>query len=369
MAMAMGLAASLAGCGAPDEAPSIGAAAAALTAANGLSPNGLARNGLARNGLARNGLARNGLARNGLLTADFQGWFDEDPATADAVMTYLARCAVPAGQALSYTSPTSGATFTWSGSLGLAPGWSSGLEATVAEEQVITACLAAHTNYYGRQIDIAVEGVGADGAAIPQAPGELSTYSVREAAFFGNLFDGSGALYSCRDHKEWSTEYSSARACAFDYKHGAAPTELCAPIVFLGTCWDYCSWNELDAFTGCTYGGQAYLPITTRILPADVFRCGDGVCQLTERCGTGNSYDSCKDDCGPCPEAGGGATSTVASIPTDGTALASPEATVPTSTPTTTTTDGTTTTVASTTVTTTTVTTTKTTGKLRNGSK
>jgi len=297
MAMAMGLAASLAGCGAPDEAPSIGAAAAALTAANGLSPNGL----------ARNGLARNGLARNGLLTAEFQGWFDEDPATADAVMTYVARCAVPAGRALSYTSPTSGATFTWSGSLGLAPGWSSGLEATVAEEQVISACLAAHVNKYGRAVEISILGQGATGVPIPIGKKELSTFSQPEGCFFGNLFEDEGVSVGL-DHEIWGPDASSARACAFDI-FGIGPSADCPPIDNVGLCTFACTADPTGTFyTSCgrfvNWTWKSYLPITTRVRPADVYTCGDGTCQFTESCGTGSSYDSCQADCGACPGTG-----------------------------------------------------------------
>ena len=41
--------------------------------------------------------------------------------------------------------------------------------------------------------------------------------------------------------------------------------------------------------------------LTTRIRAQDVNRCGDGVCQFTEKCGSNNSYDSCSSDCGACP--------------------------------------------------------------------
>ena len=46
---------------------------------------------------------------------------------------------------------------------------------------------------------------------------------------------------------------------------------------------------------------KTYLPITTRIQSSDIYRCGDGVCQFTEQCGTGTTADSCQADCGACP--------------------------------------------------------------------
>jgi hypothetical protein len=299
----LALVSALAACGPADTALVAGVTGSALVEANGLSPNGLARNGLARNGLARNGLARNGLARNGLLSAEFQGWFDEDPATSAAVMTYLVRCAAPARQTYTFTSPSTGVTYRWSGSLGLAPGWATGLEATVAEEQIITACLAAHVNKYGREVVLSVLGQGATGVPVPTGKTELATYSQREGCFFGNLFADEGVSVGL-DHEIWDRATSSARACAFDI-FGIGPSADCPPIDNVGPCWLSCKRDPTDTyFTSCgrwvSGAWKSYLPITTRILPADVYQCGDGVCQFTEQCGTGTTAASCLADCGDC---------------------------------------------------------------------
>jgi len=299
-ALALSMAFALAACGPGDTAGALGVTGSRLSVANGLTPNGLGRNGLGRNGLGRNGLGRNGLGRNGLLSADFQAWFDEDPATSASVMTYLVRCAVPAGQSLSFTSATSGITYAWTGSLGLAPGWASGLAATVAEEQVITGCLAAHVNKYGVQVYISLLGLGATGVPIPIGKKELSTYAQREGCFFGNLFEDEGA-YVGLDHEIWDRSYSSARACAFDVL-GVGPSADCPPVNNVGSCSWICKADPTGTFyTSCgTFvngAWKSYLPITTRILPADVYRCGDGTCQFTEACGTGTTADSCQADC------------------------------------------------------------------------
>jgi hypothetical protein len=311
--LALALASVMAGCGTGDTPPAVGVAGSALSEANGLSPNGLSRNGLSRNGLSRNGLSRNGLSRNGLLSAEFQSWFAVDPATSAAVMTYVVRCAAPAGQSYSFTSPTTGVTYTWSGSLGLAPGWASGLEATVAEEQVITACLAAHVNKYGRQVVISVLGQGATGVPIPTGKNELPTYSQREGCFFGNFFEDEGVFVGL-DHQIWDHSYSSARACAFDI-FGVGPSADCPPVNNVGPCWLLCKADPTGTYyTSCGVwvngAWKSYLPITTRILPADVYRCGDGTCQFTEQCGTGTTADSCQADCGVCPTIKASATTT-----------------------------------------------------------
>ncbi|RKH60275.1 hypothetical protein D7W81_25890, partial [Corallococcus aberystwythensis] len=122
---ALCLAAALAGCGTPptDEATDVrGQASEALVSTNGLSTNGLSTNGLSTNGLSTNGLSTNGLSTNGLSTNGFQTWFNQDPASADMVMRYVAQCSLAAGMTLTYQSPSTGKSYTWKGSLGLAPG-------------------------------------------------------------------------------------------------------------------------------------------------------------------------------------------------------------------------------------------------------
>jgi hypothetical protein len=94
----------------------------------------------------------------------------------DTVMGYLVKCAVASGQSRTWTNPTTGVSYTWPGDLGLAPGWSGGTPATLVEQQVITACLAAHVNRYGTSVPISVNGRGADNAVIPHSSTELTDY-------------------------------------------------------------------------------------------------------------------------------------------------------------------------------------------------
>ncbi|MFL5344035.1 MAG: hypothetical protein ACJ8AT_04545 [Hyalangium sp.] len=265
---------------------------------NGLSVNGLSVNGLSVNGLTFNGLSVNGLSVNGLQAPVFQSWFDADPATREPVVRYMVLCAVPSGQSRTYTSPGTGRAYTWQGKLGLAPGWSLGQPATLAEQQIITACLAAHANKFGVHVALSVLGRSATGAAIPYTDSELATYSENEACFFGNAFNDEG-LFAANDRTFLQAKESTTRACGLSAKNQSTD---CPPLVHVGQCKDSCTLDSTRTFyTQCTYNGVTYLPITTRILPTDVYTCGDGVCQFTESCGNGNSYDSCKADCGACP--------------------------------------------------------------------
>lgn len=267
----------------------------ALSADNGLSLNGLNMNGLNMNGLNMNGLNMNGLA-----SAAFQSWFNLDPSTTASVMRYVYGCAAPSGSTLSWTNPPTRQAYTWSGVFGLAPGWVAGNPATEAEQQLVTGCLAAHVNKYGLHVLISVEGRSATGAQIPIAPDELTTYSVREGCFFGNLFTGEG-VFAGPDHSSWDAKTSSARACVFAFKYKGSSNQ-CPPILQLGDCKSTCTPDATKTFyETCTYNKKTYRAITTRIPPSEVFKCGDGVCQSTESCGTGSDWDNCKLDCGLCP--------------------------------------------------------------------
>jgi hypothetical protein len=283
-----------AGCG-PEVAGELGSGTdqQALSSDNGFSLNGLSQNGLSQNGLSQNGLSQNG----------FSTWFNRDAKMGDTVMRYLVKCAVASGLSRTWTNPATGVSYTWPGDLGLAPSWAGGMPANLLEQQVITACLAAHVNKYGVNVPIAVEGRTATGVQIPVGANELTTYSQTEAAFFGNLFTSEG-IFVCEDHGDFVnyTAKSSIRACAFD-RQSVGPSTVCPPLYFAGNnCRSFCQRNaSKPLYDSCTWNGVTYQPLTTRFKKEDIYTCGDGVCQLTEHCGTGTTPASCKADCGLCP--------------------------------------------------------------------
>ncbi len=259
--------------------------------------NGLAFNGLAFNGLAFNGLAFNGLAFNGLSSAAFTSWFQSNPELANMVMKYTVSCAVPAGQVRTYTH--GGTTYKWYGSLGLAPGWANGSPATVAEQQIVSACLAAHGNKYGRSVLISLLGRSAQGQPIPTSSWELNAFPEREACFFGNLFTQEG-IFVGNDRGMLNERESTARACALS-SNASDARDACPPLVYIGSCQAVCTQDATHtSYVSCRYNGITYQPITTRMRDQDIYRCGDGVCQFTESCGNGLQYDNCLLDCGDC---------------------------------------------------------------------
>jgi hypothetical protein len=266
---------------------------------NGLSFNGLSFNGLSFNGLSFNGLSFNGLSFNGLTSEAFRTWFQSNPARATEVMRYIVRCAVPAGQTRTYTHSLTGVTYSWTGALGLAPVWANGSPAPVLEQQLVSACLAAHANPYGVNLPISVLGRKADGQLIPYTVDELNTFPKQESCFFGNLFTGQG-LYGGSMGTLLSQTQSSARACAVVDSSGSQRM-TCASLAYVGDCARHCTMDASGLFhSRCVYAGVEYRPLFTRLRDQDIYWCGDGTCQVTESCGTASWYNSCRADCGLC---------------------------------------------------------------------
>ena len=244
-----------------------------------------ADNGLVTNGLVTNGLVTNGLVTNGLSKAAFSTWFNQNPADfSNMVMHYLVACALPAGQSLSWMNPSSRQTYTWSGNLGLTPGWAAGAPATEVEQQLITACLAVHVNRYGVHDVVSVQGKTSAGALIPSSVSERAEYSEYEACFFGNLFNGDG-VFAANDRNRLTASASTSRGCGLTSDSNHVTSE-CAPMLHVGACEKLCTLDASGLFyTSCKWNGKSYKPLTTRLPPSEFFNCGDNVCQFTESCG------------------------------------------------------------------------------------
>ncbi len=293
------------GCGSEEARPpqeeELGGRAQSLADSNGLVINGLVINGLSPDALTSNALVINGLGAQGLASPDFINWFNQDPARSDLEMKYIVRCAVSAGQQRSFTLPSTGVTYTWDGLLGLTQHWADGQPATVVEQQLISACLMAHVNTYGVHVPLSLLGDTESGDPIYSDEAELAEYSTREACFFGNLFNGEG-LYAGNDRNSLPPEKSTPRRCGLSQTLSGVDSQ-CSPITRVGSCEMLsCTMDPAsNYYRKCTYNGIEYRVLTTRIHPSDVYTCGDGICQVGERCGTGTTADSCGLDCGPCP--------------------------------------------------------------------
>jgi hypothetical protein len=160
-----------------------------LTEINGLSGNGLSGNGLSGNGLSGNGLSGNGLSGNGL---SLNGLSGNGLSSTSGLMTtdsgrttvaYIVKCALASGDSL-VKEDQYGVSYTFTGSIGLAPQWKDG-SCDVASGCIesISACLMAHVNTAGVHIPIWLD------APMPAVGwGRAPNFPNQEGTFYGDIF-------------------------------------------------------------------------------------------------------------------------------------------------------------------------------------
>jgi len=189
LASALAFAAVFAGCQAPSENETDTSTESAIVASNGLTmvnglsmTNGLSGNGLSGNGLSGNGLSGNGLLLNPLATTGItSSTYLMNSADGRSTLSYLVRCALPAGRTITKTDST-GASYSFAGAIGLAPTWETGT-CDYTCQQWISACMLAHVNTAGIHVPIWIVG---QNAALGW--GQSASYPNQEGTFFGNIF-------------------------------------------------------------------------------------------------------------------------------------------------------------------------------------
>jgi hypothetical protein len=148
-----------------------------LSLTNGLSGNGLSGNGLSGNGLKGQALVVNPLASTGLTSSTYL----MNSADGRSTLSYLIRCALPAGHSITKTDST-GASYTFAGGIGLTPQWETGT-CDGDCQRWISACLLAHVNTAGIHVPIWIVGQNTY-----LGWGQSSSYPNQEGTFFGNIF-------------------------------------------------------------------------------------------------------------------------------------------------------------------------------------
>jgi len=251
------------------------------------------------NGMSPNLLGLSGLHPNSLTDDHFKKWFAADPRAANLLMKYLVKCSLPLGLGMDFEY--GGISYTWAGLLGLAPHWAAGESIPESEQQLVSACLGAHANRYGAHVPISLLGTTADGTPLATSDEELSNFPVTEGCFFGNLFRKDGVFSASDRPVALADDQSSLRACAMPDRTGSGASSMCAPIQYAGNCRDLCKPDPSNLYyLSCTVNGKTYRALSTRIRQDAEYTCGDGICQVTESCGTGSTWNDCGLDCGPC---------------------------------------------------------------------
>ena len=176
---------------------------------NGMSMNGMSMNGMSMNGMSMNGMSMNGMSMNGLNTANGLSSFNGLMTTVGGrdIVKYMVKCALPLGRTL-VKQDQNGATYSFSGSLGVAPEFENDLCGPDCQERV-SACMLAHVNNAGVHIALWLDSEGAIGW------GQNPSFPYQEGSFFGNLFPAPWTGYFCNGK-------------GFD--QGAVPGRLGAPL-------------------------------------------------------------------------------------------------------------------------------------------
>jgi hypothetical protein len=164
-------------------------------------------------------------------------------------VSYLARCALPAGDSLVKQDHT-GATYTFPGSIGLCPSWKTGgISGNNECREYVSACMMALINAAGVQVPITLD---ANHPAIGW--GQNPSFPYQEGTYFGDLFQsgahGIGGLnaYFCEGP---------------DFVAGVVPGRIGTdqgptPYKNKGACRSYCTASDQvtngrpDGYKACT---------------------------------------------------------------------------------------------------------------------
>jgi hypothetical protein len=212
------------------------------TSATVLSENKLSANKLSANKLSANKLSANKLSVTTLI----------DSADGREVLTYIVRCALPQGQAITVKASDK-TEYVFAGELGLAPGWATHAP-TVSERRWVTACVLARTNYYGESVGISLRG---SPSALATSAAEVSADTMDEAAFYGDLFDPAGpSAYVCSSHRNYNDAAPAAqlRKCAVS---ADGVTSMCG-FTWTGYCHSASECTtSTSPYAGCHVGKNA----------------------------------------------------------------------------------------------------------------
>jgi hypothetical protein len=172
-----------------------------------------------------------------------------------AFLNYTVSCALNSNQ--SVTIQLGEQTVVLEGSLGLAQSWARrGIDA--ADQEAVSACLAARLNFFGVQVQISIRGRGLE----PPSADEIAEYPLQEGAFWGNIFAEEPELFACTNRANVQNSYANLRFCSTGFPVPDGSTISCGPLRNVGSCSARCevSSRHPDEFRAC-FGNQEVLSI------------------------------------------------------------------------------------------------------------
>jgi hypothetical protein len=166
------------------------------------------------------------------------------------VLTYLIRCALPAGQKVGGVS--GGKVYSFSGLVGVAPTWLN-QSLSLSGRRWMTACLLAHVNAYDEEVPISLRG---NHPALSTTASESAQFTAEEMSFYGDLFtQGSGGMFACAGkglQVKWPEdpdEYQAKRSCDYDDDCTIWVPGPCYDVT--PSAMDSCEGGSVDWYSGC----------------------------------------------------------------------------------------------------------------------
>jgi|SRR6185312_4934259 len=254
-ALSLFLVAAGAGCGG-EPPPSTGPIAVAAVTENSLMLNALTSNSLMLNALTSNALMLNALTSNALMLNALAPDGVIRPDTAQ-FMKYLVSCALTDKQSLDLT--LGGQSYHFPGGVGLAPQW--GMPGGTCDgscQRWVSACLLARVDAAGVEREISVRGLH---PALVPSRSEMSTYTQREATYFGNVFVTGQPRFLCLPPGATSDE----RVCGDSMSK--------CPMTVLSSCSNTCLFQgpfgeyDICSDSGKRLSGNTYFESVTVFLP------------------------------------------------------------------------------------------------------
>ncbi|HSR97539.1 MAG TPA: hypothetical protein VLM79_10835 [Kofleriaceae bacterium] len=186
-------------------------------------------------------------------------------ATARKVLTVAVACALGGTQTVAFS--VGGTSYSATGVLGIAPGWTS-TALTTTQAAWVSACVFARVTDASTLVWLSVRGTE---ASLAPTISERADYQVEEGAFWGNAFPNLGAIagYSCVGNDQATNDsYGQLplRQCA--QWDGVASSNLSpCGMSYAGRCNQVCA-STVAPYSGCSFlGGAAIGPVVTVFLP------------------------------------------------------------------------------------------------------
>ena len=174
-----------------------------------------------------------------------------DP-NARELLKYLVSCALPASASVDIT--VEGIDYSYPGQLGLAPEWGEdGGSCGKACQGWVSACVLARVNYLGLTENVSVRGAN---RALKTTHGERSTYTSREATYYGNIFTSPQIRYACLSPDKTQIPRvcgPSIQGCVMDVVGSCE--DVCGHARADGSfpdCWSQAGVDEDDAAPGAS---------------------------------------------------------------------------------------------------------------------